>query len=391
MPRVRQPHQRADGRWTTEVNGRSIYGHTLAECWAKAHRAEQAASADPAGPPVTVAEAIQRFLRIYTSEHAQSRLEAFNQFCGGELLAELPPAGELLAGYLDQLRATKYRRTGKKGKKTAPRSLTSWTIRHNVTYAKALLSHCHAKGWIRSAPPRTLPGVPTPVDNPRGLEPGAVARIFAHMDGHPTQRRALAVLRFCLATSCRPSEACGLRWEHITEGGRVAILPAHKTAQHTGEPRPVYLSEEARSVMPDPLPSGPVFRSRLRREYTPGGLRSMFRRAAFATLGVELGPYVLRHTFAQLARRQLPPDVLRKLMGHRSLRTTLKYYRVDEVALEQCATLKLLPPAAPAAAPQPPGAAGSKRGGRGTRRRTQDRSARGNASTHSHLADPGTS
>jgi integrase len=47
--------------------------------------------------------------------------------------------------------------------------------------------------------------------------------------------------------------------------------------------------------------------------------------------GAALVPYAYRHSYAQRhADNGVPPDVLRDLMSHRSMQTTLTYYRVTE-------------------------------------------------------------
>jgi integrase len=183
--------------------------------------------------------------------------------------------------------------------------------------------------------------------------------MLAALDAKPRSTRIARIIRFCLATGCRPGEACVLRWDMLSDDGRAFVLPAHKTARRTGLPRTIYLSPEAlAAVAPEHSASNskaPVFCSPRGRPYTPAGLRTAVYRAS----GRKLHPYILRHTFAQIAHRQVRPDVLMQLMGHRSLQTTLLYYRVeDRDALAALDALSVLPPAAPPARTRPRTAAG---------------------------------
>lgn len=51
-------------------------------------------------------------------------------------------------------------------------------------------------------------------------------------------------------------------------------------------------------------------------------------------------PHAFRHTYAQtLADEGVPPSVLRDLMDHRSMNTTLGYYRVAETKKRQAMEL----------------------------------------------------
>jgi integrase len=133
----------------------------------------------------------------------------------------------------------------------------------------------------------------------------------------------------------------------------VATLVEHKTAEKTEQKRVIYLTEGALRILrevgqPGHVSSDPVFRSRLGRAFTPAGLRSTFTRAAHEALGHHLGPYELRHTFAQMARRAVQPDQLQKLMGHTSITTTLLYYDVDPHAAAARDTLAdFAPPRVP--------------------------------------------
>ena len=171
------------------------------------------------------------------------------------------------------------------------------------------------------------------------------------------------IVRFILATGCRPSEACRLTWGMFGPGFKTATLAQHKTAAKTGRPRTIYLTPEAVAIVTSSLPGSdkpdpraPVFISARCEAYTPAGIRSAVKRAAQLALGRDLGPYVFRHTFAQAASRLVPVDHLAKLMGHRSIVTTQRYYDVqDDTALAAAASVTgLVPPIPPGQPPATP-------------------------------------
>ena len=82
-------------------------------------------------------------------------------------------------------------------------------------------------------------GCPKTPQGPRGrpMAHNVYQALMRHSKPH--FRRLLAFMSF---TGCRPCEASTLRWKNIVWGKSVAILPEHKTAKKTGEPRILYLT-----------------------------------------------------------------------------------------------------------------------------------------------------
>ncbi|MBI4578452.1 MAG: site-specific integrase, partial [Planctomycetes bacterium] len=193
----------------------------------------------------------------------------------------------------------------------------------------------HGQGWTACSPePPRLPKAPRPA---RDIAP---ARLDEVLDGLPKQtKRAQQILRFIAETGCRPSEACSLQWHHVHLDVGLCILSEHKTANETGQPRTIYLTDGAREVLEALEPGdGHVFTSRLGKPYTPAGLRSILRRHGGFT------PYQLRHTFAQQVSdsNEVPIEVLSRLLGHSSTRTTEVYFKVrDKRAMEAAKRIKL--------------------------------------------------
>lgn len=131
---------------------------------------------------------------------------------------------------------------------------------------------------------------------------------------------------------------------HLDKG--VCELAHHKTAA-TGGVRTLYLGDEAaailREVAAHGIEPGPVFKSSRGTAYTSAGLRSILKRHG------GIGPYTLRHTYAQRATAVMPVEVVAALLGHADTRTTSRYFLVkSERAAQAAKTVKL--PTAKAAA-----------------------------------------
>jgi integrase len=163
-------------------------------------------------------------------------------------------------------------------------------------------------------PGRATTAKPTPAA--RDVPPEAVASALKRM------RACGPILRFILATGCRPSEACRLEWSDIR--GDTATLRGHKTAHH-GRVRTLYLTPAAMEVlaaMPDPH-SGTVFRGRDGQQFTANALRCALHRCGIS------GAYALRHTAAQSWLDQgIPMEDVAALLGHSDLRTVQVYAQV---------------------------------------------------------------
>lgn len=351
--------------WRTCYRGRWLTAPTEAACWELLEAARAEEGRPIPGSPRTVVEAVEAWLVRRNRPARDFELDPFIAFAGDRMLDRLDPL--TLLDYIEVLR----------------KSYSADTVRRYYWLARQVLTLAAKRTWLRSMPlPAEKGGLPRPTRNPRGLTTEQLAAVFAALRRAPKLRFARRVLEFLVSTGARPSEALRLRWSDVDLEAGTVTLAAHKTAHATGEARTIYLTPPARAVLQESAdalaewvpPVEWVFPSlRFRRPYTVSGLRAVLRKAARSALGHEVTTYQLRHTFARLGRRVLAPDELRELMGHRDLRTTLLYYRLEsEQARRAAAKLSALVPAAPAPSrPAPPsgrkGAARDRRGGRGRR------------------------
>lgn len=206
------------------------------------------------------------------------------------------------------------------------------TVRHRVTLAMRAAKWGVERGWLAVQPRK--PKLPTVMRAPRDVTPERLRRVFAGLRARPGTRRAADLLTFIAETGCRPGEACRLTWSDVDLAARTATLRAHKTGAKSGTARTIYLTPPALALLAARQnDGGVVFRSRLGRAYTPGGLRAILRRA---TRGAVITPYQLRHTFAQ-AQEDLPDEVLSGLLGHSDPRSVRVYRQIRSERLRRAA------------------------------------------------------
>lgn len=312
--------KRKKGYWSVRIRGRDIHlGKDQRKAFAKFHRlmADTLSRDNSPGRPTTIAGAAEVWCRIHKSPEHIIWLRQFIRFAGPTHLDEVTP--DLLHGYHDRLLKATYRSRGKDGKPIGkPKHYKPKTICHYFDDAKAVLRLAANRKWCE------MPDVPKPAKS-HFVDRSAKSDLWDNLDAMP--ERAGRLLKFIAATGCRPSEAIKLEWSQVHRAHRVCVLPDHKTADKTGEPRRIALTDEALAVLRDtPRTDHPnVFLSRFGRPYTVQGLRSI----ALAHLGVN--PYDLRHTFAQCAIDSgEAPATVTKLLGHKTSGMVWTYAQIRE-------------------------------------------------------------
>lgn len=256
----------------------------------------------------------------------------YEEFAGAEAVAALP--ADHMDGFVRWLRRAGY---------------AAQTWRHAVAVARRIHGgKLKAPDWKRYPKPRRAP---------RDVPPDQLALVIASL-----REQAAPIVRFILATGCRPDEACRLTWADVDLERGECRLTEHKTGDKTGTDRTIYLTPAAREVVdqlrqnrgvanrksgvaqelsestgrehvdghvsplrqPDSaLREQNVFRSRLGTPYTPAGLRSILRRRGLT------GAYQLRHTLAQAALDSgVRMEDVAKLLGHSDLRMVQVYAQV---------------------------------------------------------------
>jgi integrase len=178
-------------------------------------------------------------------------------------------------------------------------------------------------------------GLPPAPDRQR--EPTRPETAKHRREEYPTQPadpNAVAAIRLLYLTGWRPSEVYALRWSSLDLTGRVLTLVDSKTGP---QKRPI--GAGAVTLLESLPRSGPyVFRG----SKSGTHLRSVRRlwaavRHAAGVSGVRL--YDLRHTYTTAGVDALGVAVMQKVIGHKSIQTTLRYTHLRERTVQDAADL----------------------------------------------------
>lgn len=178
--------------------------------------------------------------------------------------------------------------------------------------------------------------VAAPETLPRPMPDADLVRLFKAVDSV----RDRLILLFMLRCGLRVSEACALAWEDVD-------LPALTVRINSGKgsvDRVAYLAPDVeqslrlwqtkRNGSPYLFPSRKVAGFHIGRRNVYVMMRKYLTEAGLARC---YSPHCLRHTFAtQLLNAGVTLEVLKELMGHRSIRMTLRYTQLyDETKRRQ--------------------------------------------------------
>jgi len=247
------------------------------------------------GPPATVTELAAAWLQAHGcttwNKYATRDLSRAGV---GVRLAAIPP------GLLEDF-AAELRRRG-----NGPQ-----TVRHKLSYAWRVLRWGVDREWVGRLPRR--PAVPKPPRNPKDIPRHRLPGMLADMTTDRRYRTGI-IVRFILATGCRPGEARALRWSQVDEQSREIRMVQHKTAHRTGRERVIYLGDEALEILREAREKLPtrkhVFCNNRGKPWDRRGLGRNLSRWCGVT------PNQLRHTWAQHALDQTTREDVAKLLGH---------------------------------------------------------------------------
>ncbi len=216
------------------------------------------------------------------------------------------------------------------------RSLAPASVR--LMYNGIRFFYLRVLGWPTVDLEVTLPKRPQRI--PELLTRGAVAAILAACD----DARYRMMLTVCYGCGLRLSEVLALRVKDIDGERRLLRIVQGKGAKDRLVPLSPTLLEALRAYWRRYRPDAWLFAGRGGVPLSPSGLQKAFtdakRRAGVTTVG---GIHGLRHAYAthQLAGG-LSVERLQRLMGHRSIQTTLRYVHWLPSASEGEGALDLL-------------------------------------------------
>ncbi|MPY67823.1 site-specific integrase [Deinococcus sp. SDU3-2] len=270
----------------------------------------------------------------------------------------LPEAGALKLAAVNAATLREFYGLLREGDPARKRGALGYSSRrqiHNILHAA--LGQAAADGLIPGNP-AAVPGVrPTQaareVEPVRAFTPLQAARFLAVADAEG--ERTGQVLAFLLLTGMRRGEVLGLRWEHVTLGGKVPALRVviqrtvsgsrvfegppktrHARRMVPLSPEAVTLLERVRArtaeehaaLYPDAPASPYVFPSLRGGPYDPSNFTRVMKRVCQAAKVPVLAVHDLRHTFASLAAfRGIRVEVLSRILGHSDPAFTLRQYR----------------------------------------------------------------
>jgi len=263
-------------------------------------------------------------------------LERFFNFLGSS--GQLKPLSQLgkkeLEAYILYLhQATKWPNM-KYGKASLSHHLSPFTIQGHVRAIKAFWGWLYGEGFISENPLAKSPLPKVPKNIVKTLSKEDISKLLNEVDRQtPLGFKYYCVLLILLDTGLRVSELAGIKMGDISiseglikitgKGQKERMVPFCKT---TRKVITKYTSQFRQSLCPQESPY--LFAKRDGDNVTIGSIQQYIRRLAgkAGLQGIKCSPHIFRHTFAtQAVANEAHPFVLKEIMGHESLQTTLKY------------------------------------------------------------------
>ncbi len=220
----------------------------------------------------------------------------------------------------------------------SPAMVTEWMKELGKTRSPQTVQHYAATlGRLYKAATVDF-GIPLPLGNPltsvrmpavrnerdRILDANEAKRLDAALDKSRGQHLK-PIVQLALETAMRRGEILGLTWDNIDLNKQIAFLPNTKN----GDSRTVPLSSRAVAILKG-LPrniSGKVFSTSMT-AVTEG-----FQRAVLRAEIEDFHFHDLRHCAVSALAKKLSMHELAKMVGHRSPRSVMRYYKQDDADL----------------------------------------------------------
>ncbi len=258
-----------------------------------------------------------------TYHDAHSKTAAAGMYFGRQ------PLHSITSGHIEDFKT--WRRSGDEELGIAP--VAEVTLRHNLQQIGKFFRYAMKHGWTRTNP---IVGVEMPSDadavRMHVLTVEEESAYFAAAARYPFLH---AIGRLMIQQGMRPDEVVKIHkadvdllggWLHVR--GRVTSSGRRKTKSAAGT-RSLPLTQESKHILAQWLVKSPqsiwLFPSP-RKPGAPITRTHHPHEQALAAAGVSFVPYDLRHTFAtRAAASGCPPTTLAKLLGHKDLKTIMKY------------------------------------------------------------------
>ena len=210
----------------------------------------------------------------------------------------------------------------------ASQNLKPSTIRRDVSKLRAAFRAAVQREMIDREPVREWPRPAVPEQRMDMLTPEEFHKLLDRF--RDTGSSFYAVFRFIAFTGCRPSDACGLRWQDVDLDARAAVIRIQKTRKLVAIPLVGEILDAVKSEQG--LNAEWVFTNRRGRRLNPGLLCTMLRYQSKIAIGRPVGPKLFRRNVVSLLiNAGADRDHVRALTGHRS-DAIAAYLRVSQSA-----------------------------------------------------------
>lgn len=279
--------------------------------------------ADPVLRDMNVAQYLAQYLRSAALSVRPKTMESYRHWLRTfEEIYAAVPLRSVTPMHIETWRAGIARRTSAATANIALRTL------------RAAFSRAQRAGLIHSSPCAPIAAV----DVPHGEFPPFWTRPqFADFIGGVEDQRHRIAFSLAFYAGLRRGEVIALRWEDVHEEHLVvASRGDHRTKSGRSRKVPLFSSlrtELERTEQRSAYVVRPHRKSRSTAE--PNSLSAAFRRHVMATELPQITFHGLRHSFAtMMAIEGIPIAVLRQLLGHADISTTMLYVHVqDDLAL----------------------------------------------------------
>lgn len=217
------------------------------------------------------------------------------------------------------------------------KKLVPITVRERLTLLRGAWKWGQKRGLVKLNPWLDVMVKVPPKQKPRPFTKEEKRRILEGFKADPDYSYLADFVEFMLATGCRPGEAAGLKWKHLTQDcsgiwigeawvrGRQKPTKTNKDRSYDLTPRlrELLLGRRPQKFSPD----DPVFWAKRGGRIDDHNFRNRAWKSVLARVGVEYRkPYNSRHTFVSHAHDQgLTLTEISDITGH-SEETILRHY-----------------------------------------------------------------
>lgn len=191
---------------------------------------------------------------------------------------------------------------------------------------KALWNRALNMGMIAVPNPFSrVAGVKIPVKNPEWITPEDHEQILKYVKGNGLKSRASLrrLFTFLFHTGMRSSEVLALRVEDVDMQDKVAMVRAPKTNTIRGIP----MNAPALHAVSRELEMSGITTGRIWRYTLSGASHSFLYAKRKAGITKDISFYSYRHSVAtRLLKKGVPMPVVSKILGHKDLTTTMRFY-----------------------------------------------------------------